>query len=74
MIWIDDKVEVIKVDQNPFSAEVKMLEAMFYSPHLGSITIAEGFEEGGVEFCELTKEGFRLKTLANVRPTTKSNE
>lgn len=35
MIWIGEKVEVIDTDQNPFSAEVKMLEALFYSPHLG---------------------------------------
>lgn len=56
MLWIDDKVEVIEDDQNPFLAEVKMLEAPFHSPHLGPIAIPEGYEEGGVEVCELTKE------------------
>lgn len=74
MIWIGGKVEVIEADRKPFSAEVKMLEAIFYSPYLHLISILEGYEEGGVGLCELSKEGFRLKSLADARPATKSND
>lgn len=77
MIWIsDNKVEVIKADQNPpFFAEVKMLEAyLFYSPHLGPISEPKGYEEGGVEACDLTKEGFKLNTLVDSWLITKSND
>lgn len=44
MVLFGDKVEVIEADQNPFFTEVKMLEALFYSPHLGPISVPEGYE------------------------------
>lgn len=74
MLWIDDKVEVTEVDQNLFLAKVKMSEAPFYSPHMDPIAIPEGYGEGGVEVCNLTKEGFKLKILPDARPVTKSND
>lgn len=74
MPLIGDKVEVIEVDQNPFLVEFKMLEATFYPPHLGPLSIPKEYDEGGVEIREFMKKGFKLKTLADVQPTTKSND
>lgn len=73
MIWIGDKVEINEVDPNPFPVEVKIFGAIFCSPYMRPIAIPRRFEEGDVELCELTKEGFKLKVLADPRPATKFN-
>lgn len=39
MVWEGDKVETVKADKNPFSADVKMVEAILYSPHLEPIQV-----------------------------------
>lgn len=51
-----------------------MLEELFYSPHLAPISVPEGYEDGGVEACDLRKECFKLKTLADAQPITKSKD
>lgn len=65
IIWIGDKMEIVEADPNPFPAEVKTYEAIFYSPKMRPIVIPRSYEEGGVETCEWTREGFRLKMLVN---------
>ena len=68
MFWVGDNVEVVEAEKNPFTAEVKMLESLFYSPHLGPIEIPEDYVEGSWETCSLTREGFKVKPQVDSRP------
>ena len=65
VFWVGDNVEVVEAEKNPFTAEVKMLESLFYSPHLGPIEIPENYEEVSWETCSLTREGFKVKPQAD---------
>lgn len=51
-----------------------MLKGLLYSPQLSPIAVPEGYEDEGVEACDLAKEGIKLKSLAESRPLTKSND
>lgn len=60
MFWEGDKVETVEVDKNPFTDDVKMVEAIFYSPHLEPIQVSENYEEGSWSACNLTTRGFEI--------------
>jgi hypothetical protein len=50
MLWVGDKLETMEVDKNPFSIDVLMFEALFYSPNSSLIiTIHKEYEQGALE-------------------------
>lgn len=58
MFWVGDKVEIVAVDKNLSSTEVTMFEDLFYSPHLTPVMAPQECEDGALEVCNLTHEGF----------------
>ena len=71
MFWDQGKVEIVLVDNNPFSVDITIVESIFYSTQVKPIMVIEEFEKGSVKTCDLTNQGFRWKlqsTQANPQP------
>lgn len=68
MFWEGDKTEIVEADKNPFSVDVKMVEAIFYSPHLHPIQAAKEYEDGSWSACNLTAREFEISYPAKSRP------
>lgn len=68
MFWVGDWVETVEADKNPFSGEVKMFETSFYSPHLSPISVPKEYKKRALEACNLTNEGFQLKSQDDLWP------
>lgn len=60
MFWEANKVETVEADKNPFSADVKMVEAIFYSPHLELVQVSDRYKEGSWSACNVTTKGFEI--------------
>ena len=54
-----NKVEVVPIDANPFSANITVAELIFYSSGIGPIMLIEDYEEGSIKSCDLTHQGFK---------------
>ena len=59
MFWEGNKVDVVPINTNPFSANITMVESIFYSPCVGPIMLTNDYEEGSMEFYNLTSQGFK---------------
>ena len=59
MFWEGNKVGVIPIDTNPFLVDIAIAESIFYYPSVGPIMMTEDYEEGLVESCILTSQGFK---------------
>lgn len=57
IFWEGDKVET-----------VKMVETIFYSPHLEPIQVSEKYEEGSWSAYNLTARGFEIIHQVEPRP------
>lgn len=68
MFWKEDKMNIVLVDDSPFSADVKMVDVTLYSPHLVPIQIPKDYEEGRWQSCNLTKDRFMVNWKAELRP------
>ena len=55
-------VEVVPVNMDPFSTNITMAESIFYSPYVGAIMLIVDYEEGSIESCNLTSQGFKWRT------------
>ena len=47
------------VDKNLFLVVITMVESIFYSPCVKLIMLANDYEEGFMESCDLTNQGFK---------------
>lgn len=65
IMWSDNGVETVLADKNPFTAEVRATEALFYSPYMEPIVINEDYEDGAWKSCDQTSRGFEVKMLAD---------
>ena len=56
------KVEVVPANTNPFSINITMVKAIFYSRCVGPIMLTNDYEERSMESFNLTNQGFKWRT------------
>jgi len=69
MFFEGNQVSIILADECPFSADVRMAKALFYSPYFAPIQVPDNYEERTWESCNLTKKGFIINWQATARPS-----
>ena len=61
MFWNEGKVEVVPTDQKPFSADVKIIEAMYYTLKFQPITWPPGINQDAIQAVNFTNQGFKVE-------------
>jgi len=69
MFFEGDQVSIILADECPFSTDVRMAEALFYSFYMAHIQVPGNYEEGTWQSCNLTKKGSIINWQAEARPS-----
>ena len=61
MFWNEGKVEVVPADQKSFSADVKVAEAMYYTPEFQPITWPLRINQDAIQVVNFTNQGFKVE-------------
>ena len=69
MFWNKGKVEVVPADQKPFSTDVKVAEAMYYTPEFQPITWPPEVTQDAIQAVNFTNQGFKVEINDNYQQT-----
>ena len=54
-------MEVVPANKNMLSANVTMVESLFYSPHVKLIMLFDDYKEGFLKSCDPIIKGFKVR-------------
>ena len=65
---------MVNVDPFPFTADVRMQDAMLYSPKIEPISQLEDITLDSIKSFDLSLDGFEVIVEVNLQPTKNHNE
>ena len=70
--WNGDQVEVVDIDPFPFTADVRMQDAMLYSPKIEPISWPEDVTLDSIKSFDLSLDGLEVTVEAETLPKPES--